>query len=102
MDTRLPTDAVPVKTRHNNGSIRHTGWHELAPERSPEQPTMWDDCIEGLEHWDQQLVQDKELFDPDLLQALLRDGKEPILCSDGGAKDRLGSYALSSPAMGND
>ena len=55
-------------------------------------PTTFNTYINSLQPWDKELLTNIQPFDHQILIQMLKDDELFFLCSDGGAKDLIGSF----------
>jgi hypothetical protein len=90
----LPADAIPVDAQID--TVLHfpsvSRIRKLPPPTSPGRATSWLAYTNRLPRWDHQLISANVIPDLDLLLNVIETASTLYLCSDGGAKDKKGSY----------
>jgi hypothetical protein len=94
VSTSLPDDAVPVDAQID--TVLHfpsvARIRQLPTPPTPGKAASWIAYINRLPHWDHQLVSANVIPDLGILLNVIETASTLYLCSDGGAKDKKGSY----------
>ena len=93
--TELPNDATPAEPYIAGKYIKIKKIGRMAIQQLPTIQTTWEQYINNLEEWDKVLVQENIDIDQNKLIQAMREKKEILICSDGGAKENIGSYGVT-------
>ena len=92
MTKQIPTDTIPVDGTNNNEAISINSISAIESIKVRKPIKTWEDYVEKLPLWEQQLLSDIKIYSTEKLLKVLKEKEKIYLCSDGGAVNRVGSF----------
>ena len=88
----VPDDIIPIDCLHDNSFIQTPGFSKIQKGKEITAITTWHTYISDLQPWDKELLADIHIKNEPALKRLLQTKENIYICSDGGAKDDIGSF----------
>ena len=90
--TIIPKDLIPIDCLHEKTFIQTPGFSSIQLEQKQPKIRTWIEYINNLQTWDKELLSDIKIMSQHALQNMLQNNERIYLCSDGGAKEDIGSF----------